>query len=351
MKVKYSVSISRLAAAVLLLIGGVLISSCSINTKDKPIFTYQFLSMGTFFEIRIFNPDVPAGLGKLCEQRVKEISDWGNLFDKKSEISKVNNHAINEPVLINKDFFYVLEQAVKAGELTAGAFDVTVKPLMDYYHIKTNTASSEKNQHTNGSPVTTKTIIPTFLADIDQRYSAAFPSKNIRGILKQVGYQNICINKQNQTVFLKNNAQLDLSGILKGYAVDEIVKLLRKAGITKAIVDGGGNLFCLGLNEKGEPWKVGVKDPMDPEKIGKLIDLEDQAVATSAGYERFIRINGIKYSHIADPRTGKLVPAKGSVSVAAPSAMWADIYSTALFVDPELRFSIKKSKRFFIVFS
>lgn len=125
---------------------------------------------------------------------------------------------------------------------------------------------------------------------------------------------------------------LDLGGIAKGFAIDLAVADLRQLGLRSALVDLGGNLFCLGEARRGEAWQVGIRDPLDRERYFAALALRDEAVATSGSYERFVTIDGRRYGHIMNPATGR--PAEGllSATTVCETAALGDGLSTTLFV-------------------
>jgi FAD:protein FMN transferase len=285
---------------------------CSANQNKK--YETQFLGMGTFYKISVYDKQFDSAVFQECENEVRKLEKLGNLFVLDSEISHINNTAINDWVKVSPEMFSILALSVKASHATKGAFDITIKPLLDFYEFK-------KNISKEGPPINT----------------SQKPE-----LLKRVGYKNILLDEKKKVIFLRNNAQIDLSGILKGYSVDKVVAVLKKHKVQKALVNGGGNIYCLGRYEKNKPWKIGLRDPGNKELIVKTVELIDQAVATSAGYENYIFRNGKKLSHIISPRTGNLVPANGAVSVITDYAVWADIWATAIFVDKNLNPDIEK---------
>ncbi|MFZ5815135.1 MAG: FAD:protein FMN transferase [Bacillota bacterium] len=125
---------------------------------------------------------------------------------------------------------------------------------------------------------------------------------------------------------------LDLGGLHKGLAVDQAAAALRAHGVTRGLVDAGGNMLALGLRADGSPWRIGIQHPRRPDRVLAVIPLSDQAIATSGDYQQFFEQGGKRYHHVLDPRTGE--PASGvlSVTVLAPTAVEADLLSTALFV-------------------
>jgi len=132
--------------------------------------------------------------------------------------------------------------------------------------------------------------------------------------------------------FREQEVALDLGGIAKGYAIDLAVKALRRKGIPRALVNVGGDLYALGRSEDGDPWRIGVRSPVDPTRLCNRFDLEDAAAATSGDYERFFRWRGRRYSHLLDPATGAPRKTKvHSVTVVARDCMTADAAATAAF--------------------
>jgi FAD:protein FMN transferase len=133
-------------------------------------------------------------------------------------------------------------------------------------------------------------------------------------------------------VFRQRDMALDLGGIGKGYGVDRAAQVLREWGITSAFVNLGGDLYALGRNADGEPWRVGVRDPLDPTRLSATLDVEDRAVATSGTYEHYFDHDGRRYHHLLDPLTAApRVTAQASLTVLADTGMVADAAATAAF--------------------
>ncbi|MCB7130451.1 MAG: FAD:protein FMN transferase, partial [Candidatus Brocadiales bacterium] len=158
----------------------------------------------------------------------------------------------------------------------------------------------------------------------------------IESILPAVSYENIEIQEQGESgsIFFKHpDTRIDLGGIGKGFAVDRAVDMLKGRGITSALVNLGGNIYALGHPPGADTWKIGVQHPRDKDVLLGYIELVDMGIATSGDYERFFTVDGQRYSHIIDPRTG--MPASGeviSVTVVARSATEADALSTGVFI-------------------
>jgi thiamine biosynthesis lipoprotein len=130
----------------------------------------------------------------------------------------------------------------------------------------------------------------------------------------------------------KGGMWIDVGSFTKGYVVDRAAQVLKKRGITQALITAGGTVLALGKKPGGLPWQVGVRHPRKEGELLATISLEGQAISTSGDYERFYRHNGQRLCHIIDPRTGRPVEAVRSISVIAPTAMASDALSTALFV-------------------
>jgi len=151
--------------------------------------------------------------------------------------------------------------------------------------------------------------------------------------LKLVDYKNIILNEDSLTVFLKNKGmKIGFGAIGKGYVANRSKKLLISLGINSGIVNAGGDLITWGKDENNKDWKIAIADPKNDKRNIADLNISDRAVVTSGNYEKFIEINGIKYSHIINPKTGW--PALGirSVTIFCPDAEVADALATSIFV-------------------
>lgn len=155
--------------------------------------------------------------------------------------------------------------------------------------------------------------------------------------LAKTGPEKYTVDTAANTVTLAPGTQLDLGAVAKGYAVEQTADLLsRDKRVKTALINAGGNIKVLGTKEDGSPWKIGVQDPRNPQKIiGTLAVKDGTAIATSGDYQRYYEVDGKRYHHILDPKTGWPAWHARSVTVVTRSAFWADYYSTLLFVLPE----------------
>jgi len=229
-----------------------------------------------------------------------------------SELSEVNRMAASKNVLVSSELLSVLEKAQQVSRLSAGAFDMTFSSLGYLYDLRAAVQPSQKEISAN---------------------------------LPAINYKNVLLNTKARTVSFKEKGVLiDLGGIAKGYAVDQGIVVLKKAGIKHARLSAGGDMYLLG-DKQGKPWIVGIKDPRPvnkattnetEESVSKFVGalpLFDVAISTSGDYERFfIDKAGQRIHHILSPETGK--PAKGiqSVTVLGPDTTTTDGLSTAIFV-------------------
>lgn len=226
------------------------------------------------------------------------ISDWIPT----TPISEVNKNAGIKPVKVPVEVFELVERAIKVSELTSGAFDISY-------------ASMDKIWKFDG----TMKEKPT--------------EEAIKNSVAKIGYKNIILNKKNHTIFLKiTGMKLGLGGIGQGYIADKVKELLFANGCTSGIVNVSGDINAWGKRPNGKPWTIGIVNPLNKNKVFATFPLVDSAVETSGSYEKYVVFDGVRYSHIIDPRTG--YPAKGvvSVSVFAKQTEIADALATGIFV-------------------
>lgn len=293
----------RGAVLALALLGGV--TACRLWRAPSPPPTRTFLTMGTLAAVTL-PPEDSARLdaaAALVTNTMAELDARFSVYQPDSELSRLNAQAGKTPLRVSAAMINLLELSKHYGALSEGAFDVTVGPLMRAWGFN--------GGQTPERPLTTDQLQP---------------------LIGQIGHRHIVL--EGETAFVDSaEAQVDLGGIAKGYAVDVCCHKLLGAGIPRALVDLGGNIRCLGTGREGRPWRVAVRNPFRPAKtVGVLTLANGLAVATSGNYERFVTIAGRRYAHIVDPRTGLPVEGLASVTVLAPSAVEADALSTTLFV-------------------
>jgi len=232
-------------------------------------------------------------------QEIKRCETKLSRFLSDSEISRINQQAGTHPVEVDDELFSLLNFSVQLSAVTEGAFDISVGPLVALWE------EAEKN---NQQP----------------------SSQAIHMTLEKVGSDKIILNDQEKTIFfLHPEMQIDLGAIGKGYALDRAVSILRQLGVRFAVVDAGSTIYCL----SDTSINFDIRHPRDPQKTFSAVRLKNQAVSTSANYERFYRINGSKAGHLMDPRQGMPVPTDIlSASIVSSSSLLSDVLSTAVFI-------------------
>jgi len=260
--------------------------------------------MGSRFEITLVANDSVQS-DHYIDLAVNEITRIENLissWDKNSQTSEIIRNAGIKPVKVDQELFDLIERAVGISKLTDGAFDITY-------------ASMDKIWKFDGS----MTVMPT--------------DEEIKIAVHKVGYQNIILNKENLTVFLElPGMKIGFGAIGKGYAADKAKALLVKKGVSAGIINASGDMNTWGKKPSGEEWKVAITNPLNKNNAFALLPINEGAVVTSGNYEKYVTLNGKRYSHIIDPRTG--YPSSGiiSVTVFAPKAELADALATSVFV-------------------
>ncbi|MFN3466508.1 MAG: FAD:protein FMN transferase [Candidatus Brocadiales bacterium] len=266
------------------------------------------LIMGTYAEVSLYAPnrDVAAEAIKAALGEMERLDRLMSNYKPESELSRVNRGAGRGPVDCDEELLRVIEKSLYYSRLTQGAFDITVEPLVNlwgFYDGKVRVPSQEE----------------------------------LKSMLPAVSYKNIIVQRpasgaRGSISFSNPSTRLDLGAIGKGYAVDRAVEVLKGKGIRAACINLGGNIYALGHPPDKDFWKIGVQHPRERDRLMGHLELKDCAVATSGDYERFLVVDGKRYSHILDPRTGWPVEGMVSVTVIAPSATEADALSTSVFV-------------------
>jgi thiamine biosynthesis lipoprotein len=267
--------------------------------------------MGTFARIVAVATDKETAK-KSIKAGFKQLEMVDNLmsdYKSNSEISRVNRDAYKGSIKVNESTFKVLQKAIYFSELSEGAFDITVGPLVDLWRF-----AAEANS------------VPTE-AELQQARS-------------KVGYEKLLLDANEVTVrFAIDGMRLDLGGIAKGYAIDKAVEAMQKGGAITGMVDIGGDIRCFGTPRRGkDAWRIGLQDPNKPEdwfgasEPSLVLKLTDAAIATSGDYRRFVLIDGQKYSHILDTKTGRGSKALSSATIICKNAIDADALATAVSI-------------------
>ncbi len=257
---------------------------------------------GTIYNVKYQHPK-QADLGEQILKTLQNVDRTLSMFNPRSQLSALNSNLTDT---VSPEFIRLYGCAHDVWENTAHAFDITVAPLVDIWGF----GKEERRE----------------VSDED-----------IQRLLPSVGMDKIQLNG-NRLTKSAPNIRIDASAIAKGFAVDEVANMLRNDGCKNFIVEIGGEIVAEGVNEKGEPWHVGINTPDDdPDNtsndVQRIVNLTNAALATSGNYRRYYEVNGKRYGHTIDPRTG--YPAQTEVlsaTVIASNCAKADAYATAFMV-------------------
>jgi thiamine biosynthesis lipoprotein len=286
------------------------------------------LALGTLCRIELFGGGKPELYGRLFS-RLYEIERMMSVNLADSEVSRINRAAGIAPVPVSPELFTVLERAVYFAEASDGAFDPTVGPLVGLWGIGGDNPKVPDREEIEAA------LALVNWKELELSGPAVDETSAVDGA--ETG------GHVSATAFLRRRGMaLDLGAIAKGFAADELVKLLREAGTKSAVIDLGGNIYVYGTRPpprsflsgfKKTKWRVGIQNPLDDRgAYAGYLELDETSVVTSGVYERFFTENGKRYHHILDTRTG--FPVENgllAVTITAPSSMDADALSTAVF--------------------
>ena len=261
--------------------------------------------MGTTATVRACGAEEPALRAAVADalDEVDRIDRLMSHYRSESPLSRVNREAARGPVATPPELFDFLELCLRWSRDSEGAFDVTVGPLMKAWGFFRDEGR-----------------VPS-----EQELAAA---------RARVGHRHVSLDRRRGSVrFDREGVEIDLGGIGKGYAVDRAVARLRARGIASALVNlGGSSVYGLGAPPEGDAWSMGIADPTSPEREALSVPLRDRALSVSGGYARAFVKDGVTYSHIMDPRTGRPVIGVLSVAVLSASATDGDALDNVLFV-------------------
>jgi len=302
--------LKNLKRATVLLFFVFLLSACQ-KAEEKPHYPlhYSDAIFGTSFTIKA--PIIAESVSSTeIQLQIKQLLDKLNAqmstYQQDSELSKINQNQTSEWINVSEDLYQVLKQANTISELSHGAFDITVGPLVNLWGF---------------GPAGLSLVVPE---DV-----------KIKQQLLNTGYKNLLFNDDKKQIKKQNPLiYLDLSAIAKGFAVDKVSELLDTYGIVNYMVEIGGELRLKGVNLQKKPWRIAVEKPTaDRRMIQKVLPLSNISLATSGDYRNFFEVEGVRFSHTIDPRTGKPITHKlASITILSDTAMKADALATALMV-------------------
>lgn len=291
----------RVAAAALTL---AMLSACGTQEANTPAPSATaepriVFAMDTVMELTPYGEGAEAA-GALAEARIQELEAALSVTQEGSDIYAVN-HSDGAAVTVSEDTAALLESALQICAQTDGALDISIYPVVKAWGFTTGEYQ-----------------VPD--------------TETIRSLRSNVNYAAVEFRPETRTVTLPEGMEIDLGSIAKGYTGDQVMEIFRAQGVASAYISLGGNVQVLGSKPDGSAWRIAVQNPRGDGYAG-ILEVVDQAVITSGGYERYFEQDGETYWHIIDPETG--APAKNgaiSVTVVGDSGMLCDALSTALFI-------------------
>lgn len=278
-----------------------------INDLGSPLAEHKqaMRLMGNNFEITVVSNDENWANERITNavSEIKRIEKLLTTFDETSQTNQINQQAGVAPVKVSKEIFNLIQRSIKISELTQGAFDITY-------------GSIDKK-----------------LWNFDKTMTALPDAKTAKSMVRLINYKNILLDETNCTVMLKEKGmRIGFGGIGKGYAAEMAKALLIKEGVASGIVNASGDLAAWGFQANGKPWTIGIAHPDNARLPFSKLNITDMAVATSGNYEKYVTIDGRKYSHTINPKTGMPITGIKSVTIICPNAELADAMATPVTI-------------------
>ena len=286
--------VGALCLALCLLLG----AGCAASPEDtNSEYSEYLMAMDTLMTLTAYGPQAEEGVTQ-ARAVITALEGLLSVTDEDSEVWAIN-HSGGASVTVQADTAALLDLSLDLAQKTGGALDPTIYPVLRAWGFTTD----------------------------QKRVPGA---EELAGLLERVDYT--AVEWDGETITLPDGMELDFGSVAKGYAGQKAAEALRAAGVTSALLDLGGNIQTVGSHD-GQPWRIGITDPEDPQSYLGVVTVEDEAVVTSGGYQRYFEENGVRYWHILDPSTGQ--PARSglsSVTIIGSDGGLCDGLSTALFV-------------------
>jgi thiamine biosynthesis lipoprotein len=284
----------------------IFVSACSETETDSPLY-FSGPTMGTTYNITVVDTDLeesPEVIASKIMALLARVNQIASTYIPESELMIFNGYPVGEAFTLSPELLEMLIISEKTYHLTDGAFDVTVGPVVNLWGF----------------------------GPVDQR---EIPNDTkIENALETVGFHNIQLIPNESSAVRNSDVFVDLSSVAKGYAVDAVADYIESIGGNNFLVEIGGEISVKGLNSRGTDWKIGIEAPtlgrIDPLQA---INVTDLAIATSGDYRNFFDVDGVRYSHTIDPRTGRPITHHlASITLLHESSAYADTLTTGLNV-------------------
>lgn len=288
-----------LSSALLLAPSGVI-----AETSADPRFVrrHQF-HMGTTVELTLAGNEYNRESAIHAFDALAEVDRLLSVYRVRSELSLVNGNP-GRWCEVSPHFSRIASAAGRIGEMTDGAFDVTVLPVMRHWGFYDAGSCGQMTSHSRCS---------------------------LRRLLERVDFRQLQV-KGREARIASSGYSADFGGIAKGYGVDRLSRVLQDQKVRRGLVSAGGDIFALGRPAPNRLWRVGIRSPYRPDALCAMIELEDEAIATAGGYENYRIRQGRRIAHILNPRLGMSSDHVLSATIIAPDAMTADALATATYV-------------------
>ncbi len=311
---------------IVFLAAALLLAGCAADVQDDaPLLTLSGSIMGTQYSVKIADPPKQDGaaaeLRRGVETRLAELEGLLSTYDPGSDVSRLNHSRSIQWTSVSQETADVVAEGIQVARYTEGAFDITCGPLVNLWGFGPDRQ-------------------PLSQAPTDEQLAQAKAAVGLEYIEYQLNPPAVRKTKP--------EVHVDLSGVAKGYAADQIALLLREARIANFLVDIGGDMRARGVNPDERPWRIGIEAPLPGVRsIHRVVELSDTALATSGDYRNYFEQDGRRYSHVLDPRTGRPIEHRlASVSILDPSCARADALATGLLVlGPEEGYRVARQQR------
>ena len=261
--------------------------------------------MGNAFEITVVCEEEVAAdcYMQLAMDEIRRIERLLTTFDQSSQTSQVNGNAGLVPTVVDREVFDLIERSIRISNLTDGAFDITY-------------GSVDKS-----------------LWNFDRNMTKLPDAATAKSMVRLINFRNILLNKTESSVMLKEKGmRIGFGAIGKGYAAEMAKRLLQHCGVASGVINASGDISTWGTQANGAPWTIGIADPNNAAVPFSYLNISDMAIATSGNYEKFVMIDGKRYSHTINPKTGLPVSGIKSVTIICPNAEIADAMATPVCV-------------------
>lgn len=261
--------------------------------------------MGNRFEITVVekNPERAKEHIAAAVEEIRRIESLLTTYTEESQTALVNRFAGIKPVKVDREMFDLIQRSKRISEITQGAFDLTY-------------GSIDKR-----------------LWNFDQQMTSLPDPATAKEMVRLINYRNILLDEKKGTVFLKEKGmRIGFGGIGKGYAAEMARAVLQQRGVKSGVVNAAGDLTVWGHQPDDKPWTIGIADPASARQPFSYLELTNMSVATSGNYEKYVLIDGKRYSHTIDPKTGLPVHGIKSVTIISPNAEIADAMATPVMI-------------------